>query len=127
MSRWQQWTAVLMLIVAVTPALRAAAQAEKLDAVGPTPVIGIPLPVTSAYKEFGLMMRNAFEMARATVNEAGAVSPTSAARPQIPWILGRMGLQLFDLPRWRLSNANRPGQARENLATAVTSGQSVFK
>jgi branched-chain amino acid transport system substrate-binding protein len=37
-------------------------------------VIGIPLPLTGNLKEFGIMMKNSFEMAQASINEAGGIN-----------------------------------------------------
>ena len=36
--------------------------------------IGIPLPLSGNLKEFGMMMKNSFEMAQASVNEAGGIN-----------------------------------------------------
>ena len=36
--------------------------------------IGIPLPLSGNLKEFGIMMKNSFEMAQASVNEAGGIN-----------------------------------------------------
>ena len=36
--------------------------------------IGVPLPLTGNLKEFGLMMKNSFEMAKASINEAGGIN-----------------------------------------------------
>ena len=36
--------------------------------------IGIPLPLSGNLKEFGMMMKNSFEMAQATINEAGGIN-----------------------------------------------------
>ena len=37
-------------------------------------IIGVPLPLTGNLKEFGLMMKNSFEMAKASINEAGGIN-----------------------------------------------------
>lgn len=37
-------------------------------------IIGVPLPLTGNLKEFGLMMKNSFEMAQASINEAGGIN-----------------------------------------------------
>ena len=36
--------------------------------------IGIPLPLSGNLKEFGMMMKNSFEMAQESVNEAGGIN-----------------------------------------------------
>jgi branched-chain amino acid transport system substrate-binding protein len=36
--------------------------------------IGIPLPLSGNLKKFGMMMKNSFEMAQATINEAGGIN-----------------------------------------------------
>jgi len=40
-------------------------------------IIGIPLPLTGNLKEFGMMMKNSFEMAKASINEAGGINGRS--------------------------------------------------
>ena len=35
--------------------------------------IGIPLPLSGAFQEFGMMMKNSFEMAQETVNQSGGI------------------------------------------------------
>ncbi len=37
-------------------------------------IIGVPLPLTGVLKEFGIMMKNSFDMAQASVNEAGGIN-----------------------------------------------------
>ena len=37
-------------------------------------IIGVPLPLTGNLQEFGIMMKNSFEMAQASVNEAGGIN-----------------------------------------------------
>jgi branched-chain amino acid transport system substrate-binding protein len=37
-------------------------------------IIGVPLPLTGNLKEFGMMMKNSFEMAQTSVNEAGGIN-----------------------------------------------------
>ena len=37
-------------------------------------IIGVPLPLTGNLQEFGMMMKNSFEMAQASVNEAGGIN-----------------------------------------------------
>ncbi len=37
-------------------------------------IIGVPLPLTGNLKEFGMMMKNSFEMAQASINEAGGIN-----------------------------------------------------
>jgi len=37
-------------------------------------IIGIPLPLTGNLQEFGMMMKNSFEMAQTSVNEAGGIN-----------------------------------------------------
>ena len=37
-------------------------------------IIGVPLPLTGNLKEFGMMMKNSFEMARDSLNEAGGIN-----------------------------------------------------
>jgi len=39
-----------------------------------TVVIGIPLPLSGDFKEFGVMMKNSFEMAKDTVNQNGGIN-----------------------------------------------------
>jgi branched-chain amino acid transport system substrate-binding protein len=39
--------------------------------------IGIPLPLSGDFKEFGIMMKNSFEMAQESVNEAGGINGRS--------------------------------------------------
>ena len=37
-------------------------------------IIGVPLPLSGNLKEFGMMMKNSFEMAQASVNDAGGIN-----------------------------------------------------
>ncbi len=37
-------------------------------------IIGVPLPLTGNLQEFGIMMKNSFEMAQASINEAGGIN-----------------------------------------------------
>jgi len=37
-------------------------------------IIGVPLPLTGNLQEFGIMMKNSFEMAQTSVNEAGGIN-----------------------------------------------------
>ncbi|MDM8552227.1 ABC transporter substrate-binding protein [Desulfobacterales bacterium HSG2] len=37
-------------------------------------IIGVPLPLTGDLKEFGMIMKNSFEMARESVNKAGGIN-----------------------------------------------------
>jgi branched-chain amino acid transport system substrate-binding protein len=37
-------------------------------------IIGVPLPLTGNLQEFGMMMKNSFEMAQESVNEAGGIN-----------------------------------------------------
>ena len=37
-------------------------------------IIGVPLPLTGNLKEFGMMMKNSFEMAQTSINEAGGIN-----------------------------------------------------
>ena len=37
-------------------------------------IIGVPLPLTGNLQEFGMMMKNSFEMAQTSVNEAGGIN-----------------------------------------------------
>jgi branched-chain amino acid transport system substrate-binding protein len=37
-------------------------------------IIGVPLPLSGNLKEFGMMMKNSFEMAQTSVNEAGGIN-----------------------------------------------------
>ena len=36
-------------------------------------VVGVPLPLTGTFADFGLMMKNSFEMARVAINNAGGI------------------------------------------------------
>lgn len=47
------------------------------EASGESVMIGIPLPLTGNLKEFGIMMKNSFEMAQESVNEAGGINGRS--------------------------------------------------
>lgn len=47
------------------------------EASGKSVIIGIPLPLTGNLKEFGIMMKNSFEMAQESVNEAGGINGRS--------------------------------------------------
>jgi len=47
------------------------------EASGESVIIGIPLPLTGNLKEFGIMMKNSFEMAQESVNEAGGINGRS--------------------------------------------------
>jgi branched-chain amino acid transport system substrate-binding protein len=57
---------VFAIVAAVSLSVEAASQ-EPVN-------IGIPLPLTGNLKEFGMMMKNSFEMAKASVNEAGGIN-----------------------------------------------------
>ncbi len=37
-------------------------------------IIGVPLPLSGNLKEFGIMMKNSFEMAKESINEAGGIN-----------------------------------------------------
>ena len=37
-------------------------------------IIGVPLPLSGNLKEFGMMMKNSFEMAQASINDAGGIN-----------------------------------------------------
>ena len=37
-------------------------------------IIGVPLPLTGNLQEFGIMMKNSFEMAQTSVNDAGGIN-----------------------------------------------------
>jgi branched-chain amino acid transport system substrate-binding protein len=37
-------------------------------------IIGVPLPLTGNLQEFGMMMKNSFEMAQASINEVGGIN-----------------------------------------------------
>ena len=62
----------LALAIAFTPEAGRAAQRTAKDT---SPVIvGIPLPLSGNLKEFGSMMRNSFEMAKASINRLGGIN-----------------------------------------------------
>jgi len=47
------------------------------EASGESVTVGIPVPLTGNLKEFGIMMKNSFEMAQEFVNEAGGINGRS--------------------------------------------------
>jgi len=54
-------------------AITAALSLSVVEASQEPVIIGIPLPLTGNLEEFGLMMKNSFEMAKASINEAGGI------------------------------------------------------
>lgn len=57
---------VFAIVVAVSLSVVEASQAPV--------IIGVPLPLTGNLKEFGTMMKNSFDMAQTSVNEAGGIN-----------------------------------------------------
>ena len=64
---------IILFAAAVTMALPIFVGVASAESV----TIGIPLPLTGNLKEFGIMMKNSFEMAQASVNEAGGINGNS--------------------------------------------------
>jgi branched-chain amino acid transport system substrate-binding protein len=59
---------ILALIMLATPCWYA-------SPASPEPVvIGVPLPLSGSLREFGIIMQNSFEMAKAAVNQAGGIN-----------------------------------------------------
>jgi len=55
-------------------AIVAAVSLSVADASQEPVIIGVPLPLTGNLNEFGTMMKNSFEMAQASINEAGGIN-----------------------------------------------------
>jgi len=64
---------IILFAAAVTMALPIFVGVASAESV----TIGIPLPLTGNLKEFGIMMKNSFEMAQSSVNEAGGINGNS--------------------------------------------------
>jgi branched-chain amino acid transport system substrate-binding protein len=59
---------IIFLVLALFSASLTAGAAEK-------PVfIGVPLPLTGSFSEFGIIMKNSFEMAKEDINKAGGIN-----------------------------------------------------
>jgi len=61
---------IILFVAAVGMALPVSVGAASEEPV----IIGVPLPLTGNLREFGIMMKNSFEMAQASVNVAGGIN-----------------------------------------------------
>jgi branched-chain amino acid transport system substrate-binding protein len=61
---------IILLVLAAGMALSISLSEASEESV----MIGIPLPLSGNLKEFGVMMKNSFEMAQESVNEAGGIN-----------------------------------------------------
>ena len=64
---------IILLVAAVAMALPVSVGVASAESV----TIGIPLPLSGNLKAFGTMMKNSFEMAQASINEAGGINGNS--------------------------------------------------
>ncbi len=64
---------IILLVTVVGLALPVSVGAASEQSV----IIGIPLPLSGNLKPFGMMMKNSFEMAKASINEAGGINGRS--------------------------------------------------
>ncbi|MFC1859074.1 ABC transporter substrate-binding protein [Thermodesulfobacteriota bacterium] len=63
---------IILFVTAVGIALSISAGASEEPV-----MIGVPLPLSGNLSEFGMMMKNSFEMAKASINEAGGINGRS--------------------------------------------------
>jgi branched-chain amino acid transport system substrate-binding protein len=61
---------IMLLVAAVGMVLPTSVGAASEEPV----IIGVPLPLTGNLQDFGMMMKNSFEMAQASVNDAGGIN-----------------------------------------------------
>jgi branched-chain amino acid transport system substrate-binding protein len=61
---------LIFFVFAIVAAVSLSGEAASQEPV----IVGVPLPLTGNLKEFGMMMKNSFEMAKASVNKAGGIN-----------------------------------------------------
>ena len=71
MKKNKTFKIILFMIVSIALPIYSTVASEQ------SVIIGIPLPLSGNLQEFGTMMKNSFEMAKTSINEAGGINGSS--------------------------------------------------